>query len=185
MASQHTKVGPKLKISVPNFKRTDFSGDIEKLGGLNSSSSRKIRSYPRSDPDPGSARQKASAGLSSASARAEEQGYPNRPADGSTPLGEVGSGALFDAWLKSLAAPGKESLPDGEPNASDFLPHAADDGDATAGLPLETFDSPMDYEVHTPEEWLQICASASEVSGKPQAAVLHYVSHEWRMLPSG
>jgi len=49
------------------------------------------------------------------------------------------------------------------------------------GLPLEAFDSPMDFEVHTPEEWLAMCHGPT--SGKPQAAVLHYIAREWRMLP--
>lgn len=152
MTSHQPKVGPRLEISVPNFKRTDFSGEIEKLGGLHSGSSRKIRSVPRSDPDPSANRLKASAGF--LSARAQE-GYPDRaPEEPTSPSG----------------ADGREFLP---PN---------DEEDATAGLPLEAFDSPMDFEVHTPEEWLALCKQGP-TAGKPQAAVLHYAAQEWRMLP--
>ena len=34
------KIGPRLKINVPSFKRTDFSGDIERLGGFSHGSQR-------------------------------------------------------------------------------------------------------------------------------------------------
>ncbi|CAE7604340.1 unnamed protein product [Symbiodinium sp. KB8] len=40
----------------------------------------------------------------------------------------------------------------------------------------------MDFEVHTPEEWLALCKQGP-TAGKPQAAVLHYAAQEWRMLP--
>ncbi|CAJ1461137.1 unnamed protein product, partial [Effrenium voratum] len=43
-------------------------------------------------------------------------------------------------------------------------------------------DSPMDFEVHTPQEWLEICKHGP-AHVKPQAAVLHYIAQEWRMLP--
>lgn len=169
MTSHQPKVGPRLKISVPNFKRTDFSGEIEKLGGLHSGSSRKIRSVPRSDPDPSANRLKASAGF--LSARAQE-GYPDRAP-------EAGAGD-FNAWLRSLAPPKEPTSPSGA-DGREFLP-PKDEEDATAGLPLEAFDSPMDFEVHTPEEWLALCKQGP-TAGKPQAAVLHYAAQEWRMLP--
>ncbi|CAK9060580.1 unnamed protein product [Durusdinium trenchii] len=51
----------------------------------------------------------------------------------------------------------------------------------STGLPLEAFDTPMDFEVHTPQEWLSMCHGPA--AGKPQACVLHYIAHEWRMLP--
>eukprot|EP00931_Biecheleriopsis_adriatica_P034701 TRINITY_DN20021_c0_g4_i1.p1 TRINITY_DN20021_c0_g4~~TRINITY_DN20021_c0_g4_i1.p1 ORF type:complete len:4150 (-),score=1074.99 TRINITY_DN20021_c0_g4_i1:152-12580(-) len=169
MAAQNPKVGPKLKISVPNFKRTDFSGDIEKLGGLHPGSSRKVRAYPRNEPSVSVGKHKASDTLGT-----PRQGYPDDFA--------AGSGALFDAWLRSLAPGNDQSGNQGDAtDGSEFIPRDDDDGDATAGVPLETFDSPMDFEWHSPEEWLQICKKA--VDGKPQAAVLHYISHEWRMLP--
>ena len=170
MTSRQPKVGPKLKISVPNFKRTDFSGEIEKLGGLHSGSSRRIRSVPRSDPDPAANRLKASAGF--LSARTQE-GYPH----GGPPEARVGRD--FDEWLRSLAPP-KENPASPRGDARD-IPHKEED-DATGGLPLEAFDSPMDFEVHTPEEWLALCKQGP-TAGKPQAAVLHYVAQEWRMLP--
>ncbi|CAE7917846.1 hoxN [Symbiodinium sp. KB8] len=169
MTSHQPKVGPRLKISVPNFKRTDFSGEIEKLGGLHSGSSRKIRSVPRSDPDPSANRLKASAGF--LSARAQE-GYPDRAP-------EAGAGD-FNAWLRSLAPPKEPTSPSGA-DGREFLP-PKDEEDATAGLPLEAFDSPMDFEVHTPQEWLALCKQGPS-AGKPQAAVLHYAAQEWRMLP--
>jgi hypothetical protein len=48
------------------------------------------------------------------------------------------------------------------------------------GVPLETFDSAEDFEVHEPEEWLELCHATP---GRPQACVLHYISREWTMLP--
>eukprot|EP00439_Symbiodinium_sp_Y106_P066560 s1229_g10.t2 len=170
------QVGPRLKISVPNFKRTDFSGEIEKLGGLHSGSSRKIRSVPRSDPDPSANRLKASAGFR-LDPDPPQEGYPDRAPE---------AGADFNAWLRSLAPPKEQTSPSGA-DGREFLPPKDEEdvrgpGSYFHGPGLVRGDSPMDFEVHTPEEWLALCKQGP-TAGKPQAAVLHYAAQEWRMLP--
>ncbi|CAJ1418817.1 unnamed protein product [Effrenium voratum] len=167
---QQPKVGPKLKISVPNFKRTDFSGEIEKLGGLHSSSSRKIRPYTRHDSDQLTQRQRASAPPS-----AREEGYPQQVPQ------EKANEADFQAWLHTLDPP-KEDSPESPRALGDSKEVPTHEGEVQASLPLEAFDSPMDFEVHTPQEWLEICKHGP-AHVKPQAAVLHYIAQEWRMLP--
>ena len=47
-------------------------------------------------------------------------------------------------------------------------------------IPMETFDSAEDFEMHEPEEWVELC---SQNSSRPQACVLHYVARVWTMLP--
>ncbi|OLP76162.1 hypothetical protein AK812_SmicGene43938 [Symbiodinium microadriaticum] len=119
MTSHQPKVGPRLKISVPNFKRAVLTVFF------------RIRSVPRSDPDPSANRFR----LDPVTRR--QEGYPDRaPEEPTSPSG----------------ADGREFLP-----------------------PNDEEDSPMDFEVHTPEEWLALCKQGP-TAGKPQAAVLHYAA---------
>lgn len=234
MSSGQPKVGPKLKISVPAFKRTDFSGDIERLGGLTTHSARKPRTLPRADYDGDrsqlSARGAASsvggfgakAGTSPSTAAAAHlsaaalQAEPGFAAGGD----DSTSAPIFDEWLQSISNKRPQEKATGSParhptaemlqrsspqssrtmltsdhhmspNATAVSPIGAASAAGGAasqpqvlesfdGVPLETFDSAEDFEVHTPEEWLELCAATP---GRPQACVLHYISREWSMLP--
>jgi hypothetical protein len=212
MSSGNPKVGPKLKVKVPDFKRTDFSGDIERLGGLSARGKGAVkRSNVESENTLLSARSKATtAGALSKVADPYANGNETAHLESRTAAGypTSASGPEFNEWLQSISQKPQNSLESrrlGSParhgtSVSSPRSAAATSGVAVAnhayldapggssssavesfdGVPLETFDSPEDFEVHEPEEWLHLCMATP---GRPQACVLHYTAHEWTMLP--
>jgi len=83
------KVGPKLKVSVPSFKRTDFSGEIEKLGSI-TVGNRKGRNLQNvvSNASFGSPRNATTAAASTAAANTDP----------------AAAGASFDKWFQSITS---------------------------------------------------------------------------------
>jgi dynein heavy chain len=216
MPSGQPKVGPKLKLVIPEFKRTDFSGDIERLGGFTTNSGRQrtvqTRAFVETEKHLRQKKENISTagGLSIIKAAVTSEQVAQAP--GSSTQDYATSGAIFDEWLASISQSTQDMRSAGTParqrDGTEMLarsprspaspraapvPHAAltmdgATGNASSssavvnfeGVPLETFDSAEDFEVRTPEEWLALCKATP---GRPQACVLHFVSHEWNMLP--
>ncbi|CAK0848815.1 unnamed protein product [Prorocentrum cordatum] len=188
------EVGPRLKVSVPNFRRTDFSGEIDRLGGLGSA-------RRASAATSGQLGQLSTSALSarcapSAPGAAAGRAYPSSPKVQSArgPLRAPAAsseeeepqlaGPALEEWLKFIRTPRATDEASAAPASSRPAPGAAGAAEAGAelpdlvGAPLETFDSAEDFEVRSPEEWIELCR---QTAAKPQACVLQFVSLEWTM----
>ncbi|CAJ1411101.1 unnamed protein product [Effrenium voratum] len=149
-------------LTVPNFRRPDVSGQLQEIGQLSSKIvgpggiSKKMRALTASSSTP------------NLRGKPEPELRPEVSLEPSPPRST--GGTAYPA-----AAPAEVA----EEKKLEYRKHPEKAHFNFRNLPLEIFDHTPDFEVKTPQEWME---EVLKDTSRPQACVVHYKRKEWTMV---
>eukprot|EP00434_Breviolum_minutum_P036800 symbB.v1.2.032620.t1/scaffold3938.1/size47912/2 len=157
-------------LTVPSFRRPDVSGQLQEIGQLSS----KIVG-------PGGISKKMKA-LTSSSSTPNLRGGAKTSELVRQPEVQVASPPELRSPLRSGAYPSAPVAAAPEPPKEEKLEYMKPAEAAHynfRNLPIEIFDHVPDFEVKTPQEWME---EVLKDDSRPQACVVHYKNKKWTMV---